>query len=175
MKNSSRKKSFSLVEVMVASMIIAVVGTALLKTTSNNRLFLQRFDKINEQNQILSFVAFDDLSKISSSEDDTTPNDLTLVNDDYYLDDLLSHRYDFIKDDEVRKYYKNMKFHIKAEIVKETNSDEMGDMMASFKSEDDENQNNNQNMDSPPDIKIIKTTISNKNLSKYIHKLRVEF
>ena len=150
---------------MVASMIIAVVGTALLKTTSNNRLFVQRFEKINAQNQILSFVAFND------TIDTDTKEEMVLLNDDYYLDDLLSQRYDFIKDDEVRKYYKEHKFHIKDELITQTN---LQDIVASLPI-DEENSDSSDDLSMPVDIKIINTSIQNKSFAKNIYKLRVEF
>jgi len=148
-------------EVVMATLIVALVGTALLKTTSNNRLFIQRFEKINAQNQLLTFVAFD-----YSTTD--TKESLVLINDDFFLDDLLLQRYDFIENDDVRKYFKKYKFHIKDEINTDVNFDEL---MSEFS----ENDSIDAGSSTMPKVKIIKTTMSNKDFQKSINKLRVEF
>ena len=153
------KRSFSLIEVIIACMIISIVSVALLKTTSNNRLFLKKFNQIQLQNQMLSFIAFIDIN-----------NKNKLFNDDYYLDDLLLKRYTFIKDDEVRKFFKNQKFHIKDKVITKTN---LSDILSNISQS-----NNVQNISDliiPVDIQIIQTSMKNNKFNKNLYKLRVEF
>ena len=83
------KKAFSLVEILIAVALISVVILALLKTNSNNLLFLEKASTIGKNDSLLALGILD----INM----TTKNEEKI-----YLDRVV----DF-KDDEIRKLLKS--------------------------------------------------------------------
>ena len=83
------KKGFSLVEILIAVTLISVVILALLKTNSNNLLFLEKASTIGKNDSLLALGILD--------INITTKNEEKI-----YLDRVV----DF-KDDEIRKLLKN--------------------------------------------------------------------
>ncbi len=117
------KKAFTLIEVMVAVLIISVVIMALFEMQGNNSHFFSRFSKKTQVNQAVSFF--------------TSNKKYGFEKKDIYLDDLLS---DFRLEDELRRKLKEIKIEIdyeeldqismneeeesEEEVFKDTNEDE---------------------------------------------------
>ena len=89
------KKSFSLIEVLIAISLLSVVIIALLQIKQNNIFFLSKFNHSLKYNQLLN-ISVNEIKKNN------------LRNTHIYLDEIV----DF-KDDEIRKLLKNTKVYIK--------------------------------------------------------------
>ncbi len=89
------RKAFTLIEVMVAVLIISVVIMALFEMQGNNSHFFSRFYKKIQVNQMVSFF-------ISNKENGFEKRDV-------YLDDLLS---EFNLEDELRRKLKEVKVEL---------------------------------------------------------------
>lgn len=90
------KKSFSLIEVLIAVTLLSVVITAIFQIKENNIFFLSHFKESSRNNEFISLAT---MSKIDPAK---------LRNENIYLDKIV----DF-KDDDVRKELKNIKVNIK--------------------------------------------------------------
>lgn len=93
------KKSFSLIEILVAVSLITTVIVAILQMQQNNIYFLEKFKKTSLDNGYIS-------SAVSSSKN--------MRNKDIILSDLVD-----LKDDDIRKELKNIKIKVKDERVKD--------------------------------------------------------
>lgn len=92
-------RAFTLVEVIVAVVIISVVGLSLLKINANHtNIFKFSLDRI-DVNQLASFYV-----------NNYDPN---LEMRDYSILELIKSKYPEIKDDEIRKYLDEVKISIK--------------------------------------------------------------
>jgi prepilin-type N-terminal cleavage/methylation domain-containing protein len=90
------KKAFSLIEVLVAVMLLTVVIGVVLKVQQNNLFFVEQFKESSKNDEYLSIATLDQ----NKSKD--------LRNTHIYLDKVV----DF-KDDDVRKILKELKVTIK--------------------------------------------------------------
>ncbi len=102
------KQAISLVEVLVAVMLISVVIVSILQIKENNLYFLEKSKESTKYNAYISMIALD--------------NDKTkLNNDNIYLSDKIN-----FKDDEIRKVLKEIKIKRKEKELKpiEFNSEE---------------------------------------------------
>lgn len=95
------KKSFSLVEVLIAVVILSIAITALIQTNQNNLFLLEKFQDASKSDGYISLGLFGvDSNKTSDTN--------------FYLDDVV----DF-KDDESRKELKELKVTLKKIILEE--------------------------------------------------------
>ena len=90
------KKSFSLIEVLIAITLLSIVITAIFQIKQNNLFLLSKFQKSSKNNQLISLAVTNNLN----------PNNLK--NTHIYLDKIV----DF-KDDDIRKKLKDIKVYIK--------------------------------------------------------------
>jgi prepilin-type N-terminal cleavage/methylation domain-containing protein len=90
------KRAFSLIEVLVAVMLLTVVIGVVLKVQQNNLFFVEQFKESSKNDEYLSIATLDQ----NKSKD--------LRNTHIYLDKVV----DF-KDDDVRKILKELKVTIK--------------------------------------------------------------
>ena len=90
------KKSFSLIEVLVAVMLLSIVMVALLQVQQNNLFFLDKFKSSIKYDEYLSLAT---INQIRFKK---------LRNENIYLDEIVNY-----KDDDIRKKIKNIKVHIK--------------------------------------------------------------
>lgn len=104
------KKAFTLIEVMVAVLIISVVIMALFEMQGNNSHFFSKFYKKTQVNQVISFFS--------------SNKDYGFEKKDIYLDDLLS---DFRLEDELRRKLKEIKVEIDYEELDQISMNEEED------------------------------------------------
>jgi hypothetical protein len=101
MQKNMMKKSFSLVEVLIAVVILSIAITALIQTNQNNLFLLEKFQDASKSDGYISLALFGvDSNKTSDTN--------------FYLDDVV----DF-KDDESRKELKELKVTLKKIILEE--------------------------------------------------------
>ena len=96
------KQAFSLIEVLIAVMLLSVVIVALLQTNQNNLSLLNKFESSSAKNNYINLAFFG----INTS--------LECKDENFHLDDIA----DF-KDDEIRKQLKEVKITSKCEKLKE--------------------------------------------------------
>ncbi len=94
------KKSFSLIEVLIAVSILSIVMTAILQMRENNIQFLQNLTTSNKNSE---YICISTLYE----------NNTTVFNTNVYLDKIV----DF-KDDDIRKELKEQKVFVKSELEK---------------------------------------------------------
>lgn len=94
------KKSFSLIEVLIAVSILSIVMTAILQMRENNIQFLQNLTTSNKNSE---YICISTLYE----------NNTTAFNTNVYLDKIV----DF-KDDDIRKELKEQKVFVKSELEK---------------------------------------------------------
>ncbi len=90
------KKSFSLIEVIIAIALLSVVIVTMFKIKENNLFFLDKFKQTSKYNEFISIATI------------TNKNLNSLRNTHIYLDKVV----DF-DDDDIRKELKNIKVYIK--------------------------------------------------------------
>ena len=93
------KKSFSLVEVLVAVSLISTVIVAIIKMQQNNLFFIEKFKNTANQNGYISLV-------VSNSKN--------LRNKNIKLGDKVT-----LDDDDIRKEFKDIKIKVKDENTKD--------------------------------------------------------
>jgi len=101
------RKAFTLIEVMVAVLIISVVIMALFEMQGNNSHFFSKFYKKIQVNQIVSFF-------ISKNESGFEKRDI-------YLDDFLS---EFNLEDDLRRKLKEVKIELDYEELEQIDMNE---------------------------------------------------
>jgi len=140
------KKGFTLIEVMVAVMIISVVIMALLKMYSNNAYIFSSIKQEIKTNQYLS---------------------LLIGNDEYGFENKHIAMYDLIKDFDVennlRRKLKSLKIDI---IYKEVDSIDL--------SEDTEEEGSESKSNSSVVLEIGRDTLKTKNFSTSVMRLRIK-
>ena len=94
------KKSFTLIEVLIAVGLLSVVITTSLQIRQNNLSFLEKYKSSSLYNEYISLASTYDLK------------DKLNVNTHVYLDEIV----DF-KNDDIRKEFKQIKVYIKNEII----------------------------------------------------------
>ena len=95
------KKAFSLMEVLIATVLLAVVMLSLFQTKSNNIFLIEKSKENKKQNDYINILM------------DTNIN--TNRNKNIYLD-----RYFNIEDDELRREFKEVKIKVKDEVLEQT-------------------------------------------------------
>jgi len=108
----TKKAAFTLIEVMVAVMIISVVVMALLHIYSNNTYIFTTLKKQAQTNQYTSFF-------ISN-------NNYGFINEDVRLNDLLS-EFDF--NDDLRRKLKNIKVKLIYDVIKTIDDEETNEVL----------------------------------------------
>lgn len=141
---ANHKKAFTLIEVMVAVMIISVVIMALIKMYGDNTHLFNSLKKTTKTNQYSSFFI--------SSEN------YGFENKEVYLDDLLS---DFDLEDELRRELKTKKVKIMFQEIKKIDTSEQ---------EKEIDIESNSNMT----VEIGKTIIQADDASSSLFRLRVK-
>ncbi len=146
------RKAFTLIEVMVAVLIISVVIMALFEMQGNNSHFFSRFYKKIQVNQMVSFF-------ISNKENGFEKRDV-------YLDDLLS---EFNLEDELRRKLKEVKVELDYEELDQIsmNEDEEDSEDVFRDEEEDET-------DSEVVLEIGKTILKLDDTSTSIVRLRIQ-
>ena len=94
------KKSFTLIEVIIAVSILSIVITSTLQIRQNNLDYLDKYNQSKLYNEYASLANIYDFK-----------NQLD-VNTHVYLDELIK-----FEDDDIRKELKNIKVYIKNEII----------------------------------------------------------
>jgi type II secretory pathway pseudopilin PulG len=95
----SKKKSFSLVEVLVALMLIIIIITSMLQIKENNLNFLSKITKTTHSKEYIASIALENTNR--------------LRDENIYLSDKI----DF-NDDNLRKILKDIKIKIKDKQLK---------------------------------------------------------
>ena len=94
------KKSFTLIEVIIAVSILSIVITSTLQIRQNNLDYLDKYNQSKLYNEYASLAnIYDFKNKLD-------------VNTHVYLDELIK-----FEDDDIRKELKNIKVYIKNEII----------------------------------------------------------
>jgi prepilin-type N-terminal cleavage/methylation domain-containing protein len=127
------RKAFTLMEVLVAVMLIAVIGATLLKVSSNNSFLMGYFQQKSHQNSLYSLFVLN-----SSKEYDKKS---------LFLDEVLKNYK--INDDDIRQYFKNFKITYKERVVDtlslfggDENSSVDGEEMMEMAQDDEGNESN---------------------------------
>ena len=94
------KKSFTLIEVIIAVSLLSIVITTSLQIRQNNLSFLEKYQSSSLYNEYISLASSYDLK------------DTLDVNTHIYLDEIVN-----FKNDDIRKEFKDIKVYIKNEII----------------------------------------------------------
>jgi len=94
------KKSFTLIEVIIAVSLLSIVITTSLQIRQNNLSFLEKYQSSSLYNEYISLSSSYDLK------------DAIDVNTHIYLDEIIN-----FKNDDIRKEFKEIKVYIKNEII----------------------------------------------------------
>ena len=143
-------KSFTLMEVVIAVIILALVGTALLKNSSDGIEFIQKISQKNQAIDAIAIVAnhrnpsFNHLQK--SLED--------FLQDSYHIDDM-----------DVQKIIKNKKFKYLENYLKI----EMP-ILEGFEEEPQESIQENENI---IPLRVVKLSIQNREKGDYLYILEL--
>ncbi len=95
------KKSFTLMEVLIATTLLSVVMLSLFQVKSNNIFILEKSEELEKQNMYLNLV-------MDSKE-------YSKRNENRYFDKLF-----YIKDDDIRREFKQVKVKVKDTVLDET-------------------------------------------------------
>jgi len=146
------RKAFTLIEVMVAVLIISVVIMALFEMQGNNSLFFSKFYKKIQVNQMVSFF-------ISNKKNG-------FAKEDIYLDDLLS---EFKLENELRRKLKEVKVELDYEELVQLGMNEDGE-----ESEDVFSDENEEETESEVSLEVGKTIIKLDDTTASIVRLRLQ-
>jgi len=113
-----RKAAFTLIEVMVAVVIISVVIMALIKLFANNSHIFSTLDNKSQSNQYLSFLI--------------SPSDYGLENKESTLYDLVK---EFDIEDDLRRELKNIKVKL---LYQELDTIDVGEYEADVESQEEQ-------------------------------------
>jgi len=113
-----RKAAFTLIEVMVAVVIISVVIMALIKLFANNSHIFSTLDNKSQSNQYLSFLI--------------SPSDYGLENKETTLYDLVK---EFDIEDDLRRELKNIKVKL---LYQELDTIDVGEYEADVESQEEQ-------------------------------------
>jgi prepilin-type N-terminal cleavage/methylation domain-containing protein len=149
---SSSKRGFTLIEILVSVMILAIVGTGLLQMSINAK---RNFEYLRDKEK------FDTLASIAFVH-----NDISLHNKDLTLYEILEDSYTDI-DDEVRSYLKSIKIGY---TQKQISSLSIGDDQNETTDKDE-----SESVDSLFNLTLIydKITVFDKNSSTYTYKIYI--
>ncbi len=146
----SMNKAFTLIEVLVSVMILAVVGTGLLQISTNSK---QNFAFLKEKSE------FDRLASIAFVH-----NNKKYLHKELTLFDFIRDDYENI-DDDVRKYLKNYKVHY--------NQEEVSTMNPLEGSVNEQNQSDQETNSLNLTIVYDKITITKDKNSAYAYKVSI--
>ena len=146
------RKAFTLIEVMVAVLIISVVIMALFEMQGNNSHFFSKFYKKIQVNQMVSFF-------ISNKKNGFEKEDI-------YLDDLLS---EFKLENELRRKLKEVKVELDYEELVQLGMNEDGE-----ESEDVFSDENEEETESEVSLEVGKTIIKLDDTTASIVRLRLQ-
>ena len=123
---TSSRTAFTLIEVMVAVMIISVVVASLLKLFSNNTHMISLLDDRLDASMYATLF---------NGEIDGVGSEFCFENDEYFVSDLVK---DFRLEDDIRQKLKDMKVKIVYTIVQQIDAADMQDAIE--ESEDAQNE-----------------------------------
>jgi prepilin-type N-terminal cleavage/methylation domain-containing protein len=146
------RSAFTLIEVMVAVMIISVVILALLEMFANNTHIFSQLSKQKKINQYASLFIYNP--------------DYGLETKSIHMDDLVS---DFKIDDDLRRELKNIKVELLYQEVATIDMSEYKD-----KKEDLRQNSDDKEMNSNIIFEIGKTVLKTKDASMALLRLRIE-
>jgi len=148
-----RKAAFTLIEVMVAVVIISVVIMAFIKLFANNSHIFSTLDEKSKNNQYLSFLI--------------SPSDYGLENKEIVLYDLVQ---EFDVEDALRRDLKNIKVKL---VYQELETIDMGEYDSISESEIQE-ENKEEKIASSMVFEIGKTVLKIQNTSVSMLRIRVQ-
>jgi len=148
-----RKAAFTLIEVMVAVVIISVVIMAFIKLFANNSHIFSTLDEKSKNNQYLSFLI--------------SPSDYGLENKEIVLYDLVQ---EFDLEDALRRDLKNIKVKL---VYQELETIDMGEYESISESEIQE-ENKEEKIASSMVFEIGKTVLKIQNTSVSMLRIRAQ-